>query len=159
MRLLCDEMLRRIARWLRAAGHDTLMLEQGARDRALYECALAQGRLLLTRDRELADFREAARCVCLLGANSTSGCVAELNRRLDIDWLHNPFSRCLHCNSELVCAAPERLHEIPRTSRVALHQAYLCPRCDQLFWEGSHVKRMREQLLTWQETGRPVASI
>ena len=35
MRLLCDEMLARLGRWLRAAGYDTEIATGGASDRAL----------------------------------------------------------------------------------------------------------------------------
>ena len=35
MKLLCDEMLKGLARWLRAAGHDTELAEDGTSDRAL----------------------------------------------------------------------------------------------------------------------------
>ncbi len=34
VRFLCDEMLTRLARWLRAAGYDTVMLEIGESDGA-----------------------------------------------------------------------------------------------------------------------------
>lgn len=41
-RSVCDEMMKRLARWLRAAGYDTLVPEDGARDRAVPARALAK---------------------------------------------------------------------------------------------------------------------
>ncbi|RFA27009.1 hypothetical protein CAI21_15770 [Alkalilimnicola ehrlichii] len=35
-RLLCDEMLLRLARWLRAAGYDTALAVSGMQDRAVF---------------------------------------------------------------------------------------------------------------------------
>jgi uncharacterized protein with PIN domain len=53
-RLLCDEMLARLGRWLRAAGHDTAIAEPGSTDRHLLHLARTEGRLLLTCDAHLA---------------------------------------------------------------------------------------------------------
>jgi uncharacterized protein with PIN domain len=57
MRLLCDEMLKRVGRWLRAAGYDVAIVEDGARDDDLLKRATAEHRLLLTCDRRLAGRR------------------------------------------------------------------------------------------------------
>lgn len=54
MRFYCDEMLARLARLLRAAGYDTLLSEGGEQDAAMAGRARAEGRVLVTRDRELA---------------------------------------------------------------------------------------------------------
>src|SRR5438552_9475862 len=54
VRLLCDEMLARLGRWLRAAGYDTEIAAGGMPDRALLARCAAEGRVLLTRDRHLA---------------------------------------------------------------------------------------------------------
>ncbi|MBV9968267.1 MAG: DUF5615 family PIN-like protein, partial [Alphaproteobacteria bacterium] len=53
MRLFCDEMLARLGRWLRAAGYDTGIAEGGLPDSVLVARCLAEGRILLTRDRHL----------------------------------------------------------------------------------------------------------
>ena len=39
MRLLCDEMLAGLSRWLRAAGHDSLLVNAGANDAAVLATA------------------------------------------------------------------------------------------------------------------------
>jgi uncharacterized protein len=54
VRLLCDEMLTGIGRWLRAAGYDTAIAASGASDDDLLAQARAEGRVLLTCDRALA---------------------------------------------------------------------------------------------------------
>src|SRR5436190_8642950 len=53
MKLLCDHMLGSLARWLRFMGYDTAYPEPGP-DRMLIERARAEGRVLVTRDKELA---------------------------------------------------------------------------------------------------------
>lgn len=52
---LCDAMLGRLARLLRAAGEDAAMIDADADDRAVVARARREGRRLLTRDRRLAE--------------------------------------------------------------------------------------------------------
>ncbi len=111
MKLLCDEMLKGLARWLRTAGHDVAMEPDGTADRRLIERAMAEERLLLTRDRSLLEIRGAQEVVLLLASNDLESSVRELTGRLGIDWLHQPFSRCSLCNTPLVVV--ERPADLP----------------------------------------------
>src|SRR5690606_41703630 len=52
--ILCDEMLKGVGRWLRAAGYDAAIVDNGAGDDALLARARAERRLLLTCDRGFA---------------------------------------------------------------------------------------------------------
>ena len=94
MKLLCDEMLKGLARWLRTSGYDVAMEPDGRPDRQLVARALAEGRVLLTRDRFLLQIRDAMRVTVLLEGNGVESCAREITRKLDIDWLLNPFTRC-----------------------------------------------------------------
>lgn len=159
MKFLCDEMLQRVGRWLRAAGYDTLIATRGETDRLLLQRALEQGRWLLTRDRKLLEHRGADEVVLLLDSDGVDECIGELTRRLAVDWLYRPFSRCLRCNTPLVEASAEQMRQIPPRVRGRFDTARYCPRCRQVYWEGSHVRRMRERLHRWQRerpaTGAP----
>ena len=148
-RFICDEMLKRLARWLRAAGFDTLVHDHGANDRAMVARARSEGRLVITRDRKLAELRDADGTVIVLRANTLEGVVEELTAALDLDWLYRPFSRCLVCNTPLIEAdaaararLPERVRSLPGPVRA-------CPCCDKLYWTGGHVRRMRARLEAW----------
>jgi len=150
LRFLCDEMLKGLGRWLRAAGYDTLILEDGNADAALLQRAVAEGRLLLTRDRPLMEYRDAPGTVVLLHCNGLSDCAEEATRRLHIDWHFQAFSRCTVCNTSLLNATPEQRQQIPEDAR-GDEQLLYCPHCDKLYWEGSHVRRMRKRLQHWSE--------
>jgi uncharacterized protein len=54
VRFLCDEMLRGLGRWLRAAGFDTVIAEQRLPDRVLARRSAEEDRVVLTKDRHLA---------------------------------------------------------------------------------------------------------
>lgn len=142
-KLLCDEMLKGLARWLRAAGYDVAMEPDGTPDRRLVELAGTENRLLLTRDRTLLEIRGAPRVVVLLSGNGIEECARELTERLNIDWLLNPFSRCLLCNTPLI-EADRPLGFPPHTEHLCI-----CPTCDKYYWQGSHVERMTHRLQSW----------
>jgi uncharacterized protein with PIN domain len=146
MKFLCDEMLKGLARWLRAAGYDAVVAADGTDDRALLDRAQQQGRILLTRDRRFAIDRPGAAGLLLLQCNDMDACFAELRETLAVDWLHRPFSRCLACNTPLREAGRDRWVEVPDYSREQATRLLYCPSCNQLFWDGSHVARMRERL-------------
>lgn len=149
-KFLVDEMLQRLGRWLRAAGYDTLIASNAEPDYYLLRQALHEGRLLLTRDQKLLEHRRAPGTVILLSAETLEDCAEELHTLLDINWQHDPFSRCLVCNTLLLDAKPEQHTDIPPRTRAHAPSACFCPQCNQVYWEGSHVKRMRRQLDRWQ---------
>jgi uncharacterized protein len=150
VRLLCDEMLTGIGRWLRAAGYDTAIAPRGASDDDLLAQARAEGRVLLTCDRGLA-----ARCTpgaaVLLSRECLDHAVAELRERLHVDWLHAPFSRCLVDNALLDQAPPALLGRLPEHTRQGAGPITVCPACSRVYWPGSHVRRMRARLDRWRQ--------
>ncbi len=150
LRFLCDEMLVRLGRWLRAAGYDTL-IQEGGSDRSMLYAAVREDRLLVTRDRKLQEFRGAAGRVLLLESNTLPGCVEELSRRLQLNWLHRPFTRCLLCNTLLVDAEGSAWEQIPEDTHTYARGLSRCEDCGRLYWEGGHVRRMRARLAGWQQ--------
>jgi len=150
LRLLCDEMLKGIGRWLRAAGYDVAIAEGGAHDDDLVAHARAEGRLLLTCDRRLAVRAGEDPTIALLTTESLDEAAGELSARFGIDWLYAPFTRCLVDNTHLVPAATEDIAGLPATARQGAGPLMRCPRCGRVFWPGSHVRRMRARLARWR---------
>jgi uncharacterized protein with PIN domain len=149
VRLFCDEMLERLGRWLRAAGHDTVIAE-GTADRQIIACCLAERRHLLTRDRELARLagRNGVDRLLLVGP-SIDADAQVLRDKLALDWLAAPFTRCLRDNTPLAAAAPEDAARVPERARALAGLLLRCPRCNRLYWPGSHVRRMQARLAAW----------
>ena len=150
MRLLCDEMLHGIGRWLRAAGYDTLLARSGTTDADLLAFAQAEGRILLTCDRRLGALAGAAPAVVVLGSEALEAAAGELRLRLGIDWLRAPFSRCLLDHAPLRPAQARELARVPETARREGDPVTACPECARVYWPGSHVRRMRARLERWQ---------
>ena len=146
MRLLCDEMLKGVGRWLRAAGYDVAIVDDGAHDDDLLARAAAEDRLLLTCDRRLAERAGPDATVVVLGTESFDGAARELSERLGVDWLHAPFTRCLLDNAPLMPADQEAIAELPATARQGDGPVMRCPQCNRVYWPGSHVRRMLTKL-------------
>lgn len=147
LRLLCDEMLAGLGRWLRAAGYDTALAKPSEPDRQLLERCAAEGRVLLTADRELAARKSKVRVLLLNGDFDEDAEV--LKRELRIDWLKDPFSRCVMDNTPLDPAGPEAMARVPEEARALDGPFRVCPTCGRVYWPGSHVRRMRERLERW----------
>jgi hypothetical protein len=154
MRLLCDEMLKGVGRWLRAAGYDVALVDDGAHDDDLLARTAAKDRLLLTCDRRLFARAGSAAAVVVLGTETVDGAARELSARLGIDWLHAPFTRCLRDNAPLVAAGEEAIAELPATARQGDGPIMRCPECNRVYWPGSHVRRMLTKL-TRAQAERP----
>jgi uncharacterized protein len=151
MRLLCDEMLHGLGRWLRAAGYDTAIVAGGGDDRALIEAARAEDRLLLTCDRALGARRELEGRVVVLPPAGLDAAAGGLRAALGLDWMHAPFTRCLIDNTQLAAASPPELARLPEPARQGPGPFRVCPTCARLYWPGSHVRRMAARLARWQE--------
>jgi len=151
VKLLCDEMLIKLGRWLRVAGYDTRIAQQGMDDRQIIQLARDEKRCLITRDRKLMEFRDAAATVVLLDCKLMDQCIEEITRKLHIDWLNRPFSRCLKCNTLMIDASVDQYNELSDKVKKTVTGLCYCPDCQQLFWEGGHVRRMRKQLESFSE--------
>lgn len=157
MKLLCDEMLSGLGRWLRAAGYDTATAEGGLADAAIIARCVAEGRILITRDRHLEAGAQGRVPVVRLAEDGLDKQTRALRSVLNIDWEYAPFTRCLLDNAPLDPAPPEMAAQVPPDSRAAVGlqptglsgggSLRLCPECSRLYWPGGHVRRMQGRLL------------
>lgn len=151
MKFLCDQMLVRLGRWLRAAGYDTEIAQEGLSDKKILENARKDNRFLITRDKHFLEMGKADALVIWLNSNDINGCINELSTRIKINWLLNPFSRCLECNSPLHELTDEDFVEPPPDVVERGLPVTYCPTCHKTYWPGSHTSRMLSQLKTFME--------
>ena len=142
MKLLCDHMLGSLARWLRFMGYDTAYPEPGP-DRALIERARAEGRILLTRDKELAARVPGS---VAIRSDLLEEQIREVGVMLSLR-LVDPLSRCSLCNERLVQVAVDAVRGlVPEAVRSRHHEFWRCPSCLRVYWQGSHWDKMVERL-------------
>jgi uncharacterized protein len=152
-RFLCDIMLAHLARYLRAAGYDTLLAADGEADARLLLQSEAEERYLLTLDRKILEHGQAAGRVLIFRHAPIESYVRELNQRFCLDWLAAAFSRCLVDNTPLVLAPPQALGGLPHPVLPEQGPIRFCPCCRRLYWRGSHARRLFTRLTEFQQLG------
>jgi hypothetical protein len=123
-------MLGRLARYLRFLGYDT-SYRADVEDADLVAEAAREGRVVLTRDRALV-LERRVRPALLLTSDATTEQLRAVVDHFGLDWRSKRPARCTLCNEEIV---PE-----PGGAR------WRCPVCERVYWEGSHVLRLRARI-------------
>jgi uncharacterized protein with PIN domain/sulfur carrier protein ThiS len=141
LRFLADAHLGGLARFLRMLGFDTLH-RNAFDDAEIRRLANEEGRIVLTRDRELLKCREIRRG-CYVRALKPERQLEEVAARYGLAARAKPFTLCLHCNLPLGSAdRREVAHRVPETV-LSTHESFShCAGCDRVYWPGSHYQRM-----------------
>lgn len=151
MKLLCDHMLGTLAKWLRFMGYDTAY-PGPLDDSELITLADREDRVLLTRDKELAG--RSARALRIRSDNLDDQ-VREVAQALMLRVV-DPLSRCSLCNTRLVPAPAEAVHDlVPEGVRARHTSFWQCPSCRKIYWQGSHWDKMVERLNRWPAGSPP----
>jgi len=146
-RFLADRMLGTLCRYLRFMGYDTVsatgMAEGNTReDTVLLARARAEGRILLTRDRELA--RRGGHDALLVEERGVMDQLQALARAgLIVPEVR--LTRCSLCNTPLRPARPAEVKQAKYApGRGQARTYYWCVRCRKLYWQGSHGKNLEK---------------
>lgn len=154
-RFIADAHLGQLAKNLRMLGFDVLYRNDYS-DAQVARISAEENRVVLTRDRDLLIRKEIV-YGCYLHTVSCDDQLAEVITRFDLARLARAFSRCLTCNGVLrTVEKTEVEHRVPHHSRQFYERFYECEDCAQVYWEGSHVERMRRrvaQMLGTAEAG------
>ncbi len=141
-RFVVDQMLGRLGARLRLLGYDAAGVFDIA-DSEVARIAASEGRVLLTRDNALA--RTNAVTAYFVQATTARDQLAEVIDALGL--VPDParmFSRCTVCN--VVVEPVEENDRVPPNVRGRGLTFTRCPSCDRLYWRGSHVERILDDL-------------
>lgn len=146
---IVDTNVGKLAKWLRMMGFDTFFFDE-IDDGMMVKMALAQNRIIITRDTEFMKRRAVTtrrvRAILVSGDNPELQMQTVL-AELELSNKSKPFTRCIECNVELnelereVAAGlvPERVYE-------QQDQYMVCPSCRRIYWRGTHWKAMKDKL-------------
>lgn len=158
VRFAADAHLGRLARYLRMLGFDVLY-RNDFHDTDLVRLAVDEGRVILTRDRDLL-IRKDIQHGCYLHAVEPEKQLPDVVRRFRLSDAIRPFSRCLNCNGLLrSITRQEAMHRVPQLSWRAHEHFWECGDCRQVYWEGSHVARMRDKLASLLDVSARAADV
>jgi len=137
-----DAHLGKLARLLRLLGFDVVH-SNGYRDEELVGDAAREGRIVLTRDRELLKRNAVTHGYWIRSAEPIEQARAVV-KRFDLTDQTRPFTRCLACGGPLSPVKKEDVRERIPPRVVAWRDEYIqCAGCGKVYWEGTHHPRLR----------------
>jgi len=148
LKFVADGMLGRLTRWLRMLGHD-VKYSTTMDDSHLMAVARREKRVLLTRDLELYKQATAKGVEVFYFQGSTgeeklSEVARRFNIRMEIDLA---VSRCPKCNTKLKQTTKGKVQgKIEESTLLHYDEFRKCPKCGQIYWQGSHWDDIRRTL-------------
>lgn len=137
-----DNHLGKLARYLRLLGFDTLYPKEHLKDEQLAQMAGDQDRIMLTRDRRLLMRRVVDHGYYLRSDNAKQQAVEVLSQFELYDHIQ-PWRRCLQCNGLLHEVKKEEvIDQLEPKTRQYYDRFRQCQSCGQIYWKGSHYKKL-----------------
>lgn len=145
MKFIADEMLGKLAKWLRIFGYDTLYL-QHIKDSALLRLSITERRVLLTRDTLLIK-RRGVKNFLFISYDHTFDQIKQVVSELGLPYPDNPFSRCIICNAPVIPYSKEEACRIVPEYVCKSQEVFgQCPGCKKVYYKGTHFERMERML-------------
>jgi uncharacterized protein len=154
LKFLVDHMLGKLAKYLRMLGIDTVYFTQTDLS-TLIEKACQEKRIILSRNTKLHKLKH-------IGSFSNFVFIhdgqpdKQLKEVLEYFKVHisqeKLFTRCLRCNQKLILVNHEDVKGEAPPYILGIHKKFsLCPQCNKVYWEGTHLKKMKE--IIWKVMG------
>ena len=143
MRFIADNMLGKLARWLRIIGCDVLYFKNIC-DEDLINISLEENRIVLTKDTRLI---KRLKNYLFIESDHIEDQLKQFLNTFKIDPFEDFFSRCTVCN--------EIADEVKRNEIKDVVPPYVyntqtlfmqCPVCKRIYWRGTHKRKAEERL-------------
>ncbi|MBN2253007.1 MAG: hypothetical protein JW701_04870 [Kosmotogaceae bacterium] len=140
MKFLVEDSLTKLGKKLRLLGFDTEIctrseIGEASKDREVF----------LTKSKKSLEiaWKYRIKPYLIKSENWKSQLRSVIQRfRIDANDVHF-LSRCSKCNGLLVEASPDVLADVPEYVALTKVRFCRCMRCGQIYWDGSHVERIR----------------
>jgi uncharacterized protein with PIN domain len=148
LKFITDGMLGKLTRWLRMLGQN-VEYSRFLDDKQLIEVAKKQSRVLLTRDLRL--YQQAVThgvSAFLVEGTTEAEKLANLAKRFDLALeVDVTVSRCPKCNTQIKPVSKDKIvKKIPQKTSLHYNEFWMCPNCEQIYWQGAHWKRIDKTL-------------
>ena len=148
-KFIADNNVGKLARWLRMMGYDALSFGEKD-DGELIEIALNEGRVILTKDTQIAKRRlvvSGRLKTVLIQEDDPESQLRQVVTALDLDCHLRPFSMCLECNQTLIPRSKAEVKSLVPPYVFRTQNEYMeCPTCHRIYWRGTHWQAMVRQL-------------
>jgi uncharacterized protein len=144
-RFVADKTLGRLARWLRLIGCDVLYGSNFS-GKGLLAAARAEKRLVLTRERRVLSRPQAPPGI-LVESDHFRDQLRQVVAACGIDPLARLFERCAECNGVLDEISRDDVRgRVPQFVYETQQVFRRCGDCGHLYWQATHVARVRNEL-------------
>ncbi|MBM3118058.1 MAG: hypothetical protein FJ006_00645 [Chloroflexi bacterium] len=148
IKFIVDHNVGKLAKWLRIMGYDAVLFT-GEDDGKMVKTALAQNRVILTKDTQIMRRRviTSGRLKAILIENSDHK--AQLRQVVDVLKLDcfRPFSICLECNEVLVEKDKDEVRDLVPPYVFKTRSKFMeCRSCHRIYWQGTHWEAMSREL-------------
>jgi uncharacterized protein with PIN domain len=149
VKFIVDQNVGKLVRWLRMMGYDTTFYG-GHDDWGLVKTALAEGRVVLTRDSEIMKRRLVTTGrlkAILITSDEPEQQIKQVLKTLNLSVDSGLFTICLVCNQPLHEVSKERVKErVPPYVFKTQEQYMECPSCYRIYWRGTHWQAMNKKI-------------
>jgi hypothetical protein len=143
---LLDVHLGTLARYLRMAGFDTLYQSKDYGDAFLAEVASTDGHIMLSRDIGLLKRGKLNYGHWVRNTDPKEQFI-EIVQLYGLQNSFKPMSRCIKCNEPIRSVKKSLIKaSVPPKVYEWKEEFFQCSGCSQVYWEGSHYKKMMELL-------------
>ena len=147
MLFLVDAMLGNIAKKLRLLGLDSEYFSD-IDDSKLIEKAKNENRIIISRDRHLI-YRAKKNEVLSIYVTKENEIEQFLEiletTHLKLDGISGDAARCTKCNSTTAQISKLKIgNKLPQGVLEFNDKFWKCDKCDQIYWEGTHIKNLQE---------------
>ncbi len=149
LKFIVDNNVGKLAKWLRIMGYDTLFFD-GSDDSGMIATALAEGRVILTRDTQIMRRRVITngqlKAILIKGDDPEPQMYQVINT-LNLDCQFRPFAICLECNQPLLERSKQQVKDLVPPYVFQTQSQYMeCPACHRIYWRGTHWQAMTKKL-------------
>ena len=149
IKFIVDNNVGKLAKWLRIMGYDALLFS-GEDDSRMVKVALAQNRVILTKDTQIMSRRlvtSGRLKAILIEDDDIEAQLHQVVEALNLDYHFRPFSICLECNQCLIEKDKDAVRELVPPYVFKTQGLYMeCPSCHRLYWRGTHWQAMSREL-------------
>ncbi|MBE9482422.1 MAG: Mut7-C RNAse domain-containing protein [Chloroflexi bacterium] len=149
LKFIVDNNVGKLAKWLRIMGYDTLFFN-GSDDSGMIAIALAEDRVILTRDTQIMERRVVTSGrlkAILIQSDKTERQMSQVIDSLNLDCQFKPFTICLECNQPLEERSKQQVRDLVPPYVFKTQSQYMeCPACHRIYWRGTHWQAMTKKL-------------
>ncbi len=143
VKFVADHMLGKLAKYLRFMGYDVFYPDGKMSDEDIISIAKKEGRVILTRDKELAKISGGV----YIESDDFRVQLRQVVKQFNLD-MNNALTRCSICNAVLEEVKDKSIVKgrVPDYVYSTHSEFYICPKCGRIYWWGTHTEKIENTL-------------